>query len=92
MLTPNDTQDLAKRGKSVEETEAQLAMIARGFAPAAVRRAATVGDGIARISDQEVKELTTQYDQELKNGLSVTKFVPASYVQTPPPIPRCLAR
>ena len=78
MLTPNDTQDLAKRGKSVEETEAQLAMIARGFAPAAVRRAATVGDGIARISDQEVNELTAQYDQELKNGLSVTKFVPAS--------------
>ena len=50
MLTKQDEQDLRKRGKSLEETERQLEMIARGFAPADVRRAATVGDGIVKVA------------------------------------------
>ena len=69
---------MAKRGKTAKETEDQLARIAKGFAPAAVRRAATVGDGIARIETQEADRLATAYDAELKGGLSVAKFVPAS--------------
>lgn len=78
MLTKQDEQDLAKRGKTVEETERQFAMIAKGFAPAAVRRAATIGDGIIRVSDAEAQKLAQAYDQKLAQGLSVAKFVPAS--------------
>lgn len=78
MLTKQDEQDLARRGKTVEETERQFAMIAKGFAPAAVRRAATVGDGIIRVSDDEAMRLAKEYDAELSKGLSVAKFVPAS--------------
>lgn len=78
MLTKQDEQDLAKRGKTAEETERQFAMIAKGFAPAAVRRAATVGDGIIRVSEGEAARLAKEYDAELAKGLSVAKFVPAS--------------
>lgn len=78
MLTKQDEQDLAKRGKTVEETEQQLAMIAKGFAPAAVRRAATIGDGIIKVSDAEAAELAKKYDAALAKGISVAKFVPAS--------------
>lgn len=78
MLTETDKLDLAKRGKTAEETEQQLAMIARGFAPAAVRRAATVGDGIARLTEEETAALASEYDSRLANGLAVAKFVPAS--------------
>ncbi|MBQ2322892.1 MAG: DUF4301 family protein [Bacteroidales bacterium] len=78
MLTKQDEQDLIKRGKSLEETEKQLEMIARGFAPAAVRRPATIGDGIIKVSDDEAKALAEQYDAQLANGLNVAKFVPAS--------------
>lgn len=78
MLTKQDEQDLAKRGKTIAETEKQFAMIAKGFAPAAVRRAATVGDGIIRVSDEEAARLAKEYDAKLESGLSVAKFVPAS--------------
>ncbi len=78
MLTKQDAQDLEKRGKSLQETEEQLQMIARGFAPAAVRRAATIGDGIVKFSDEEVRGLVQDYDSQLASGLKVAKFVPAS--------------
>lgn len=78
MLTKQDEQDLQKRGKSIEETEKQLEMIARGFAPAAVRRAATIGDGIVKVTDTEAQSLAKEYDAELAKGLKVAKFVPAS--------------
>lgn len=78
MLTKQDEQDLIKRGKTLEETEKQLEMIARGFAPAAVRRPATIGDGIIKVSDAEAKTLAEQYDAQLAKGLNVAKFVPAS--------------
>ena len=78
MLKASDAADLQKRGKSVEETEQQLSRIAKGFSPAAVRRAATVGDGIARVSDEEARSLAAAYDADLAAGLSVAKFVPAS--------------
>ena len=78
MLTKQDAQDLEKRGKTLQETEEQLQMIARGFAPAAVRRAATIGDGIVKFTDEEVQALVKDYDAQLAAGLKVAKFVPAS--------------
>lgn len=78
MLTKQDEQDLRKRGKSLEETERQLEMIARGFAPADVRRAATVGDGIVKVDATEAEALAAKYDQKLAAGLKIAKFVPAS--------------
>ena len=78
MLTEKDNADLALRGKTVEETEAQLARIAKGFAPADLVRAATVGDGIYRFSDSEASRLSRSYDDALGAGISVAKFVPAS--------------
>ncbi len=78
MLTKQDEQDLAKRGKSVEETEKQFDMIAKGFAPAAVKRAATIGDGIIKVDEKEATALAKEYEEELAKGISVAKFVPAS--------------
>ncbi len=78
MLTKQDEQDLAKRSKSAEETERQFAMIAKGFAPAAVRRAATIGDGIIQVDQDKAEKLAQEYDEILSRGLSVAKFVPAS--------------
>lgn len=78
MLTKQDEQDLKTRGKSAEETERQLKMIARGFAPCAVRRAATIGDGITKVDEAEAQRLAARYDARLAKGLKVSKFVPAS--------------
>lgn len=78
MLTQSDIQELSRRGKTAEETEAQLALIAKGFAPAAVERAATVGDGIIAVDEAEAAKLAGSYEQALAAGLTVAKFVPAS--------------
>lgn len=78
MFTADDLQRLSARGKSAEATERELGLIAQGFKPAAVERAATLGDGIIEVSDQEASALAGAYEKRLGEGLRVAKFVPAS--------------
>lgn len=81
MFTPKDISQIEARGLSVEAVEKQIDNFKAGFPSLPVVRAASVGDGICRLSDEERNEAVAHYEEGSKN-LKVVKFVPASGAAT----------
>ncbi len=77
MFDPKDMALFEERGVSMDVVERQLAYFREGFPYLPVVGAAVPGDGIVRLSDQEVDRLARVYDDAV-GKLSVVKFVPAS--------------
>jgi len=77
MLERNDLQQLQDRGVSEEQVENQVAQLKRGTAYVKLMRPATIGDGILRMSPEQVKEMNQVFDED-KQYYQFTKFVPAS--------------
>ncbi|MBP5364819.1 MAG: DUF4301 family protein [Bacteroidales bacterium] len=82
MLQEKDKELLSKKGISVEQVEKQLAQFKSGFPFADVQRAATIGDGIARIADADNQKYVGVYNDALAKGKRVVKFIPASGAAT----------
>lgn len=82
MLSNQDKQQLASRGISQEQYEKQMQQFRTGFSFSDIQRPATVGDGIARIAEQDNQKYVDIYNQALQSGRRVTKFVPASGAAT----------
>ena len=81
MFTKQDIAQIEARGLSVEAVERQVENFRNGFPSLPVVRAASVGDGVCRLSDEERSEAVKNY--ESKGGeLRVIKFVPASGAAT----------
>ena len=78
-LTEADKDQLIERGKEVNQVASQLLRFKEGFPPAVISQAAIVGKGIIKLSDQEIDDFTSLYDN---TDLSVLKFVPASVSAT----------
>lgn len=74
----NDLELFAAKGIGVESVEEQLEHIAKGFPYLELDSAASVGNGIMQVSDSNVEMYTKAWDNYLKSGHSITKFVPAS--------------
>lgn len=72
-----DLECLARRGISREEALAQVRTLVDGTTPPALDRAATVGDGIARIDPEGLDALVPDL-LDLSRGGDVGFFVPAS--------------
>ena len=77
MISEKDRIQMAAKGISPEQVEAQLAFFRTGFPFLPVAGAATTGDGIMRLDAEQVERLIETYDT-CKKGLFVVKFVPAS--------------
>jgi hypothetical protein len=80
-FTPQDLQDLERRGIRPAEAERQLGLFRVPPAPTALDRPCTVGDGILRLSEAEQAKYERLGHEHLKLG-GVAKFVPASGAAT----------
>lgn len=63
---------------SIEQIEAQLDSFRKGFPFLKLVSAATIGDGITKLSDKEEEHYVDTWNDFLTDGGSVLKFVPAS--------------
>lgn len=77
VFTKDDLAFIASRGSDLAQVEVQLTNFETGFPYLNIHKAATVGDGIIRLSEEEVASQVAAFDEALKN-LEVVKFVPAS--------------
>ena len=77
MFTQKDISQIEEKGLSVDKVKAQIENFKRGFPFLPVSRAATVSDGIFRLSGEEVKRMVEIAEKE-SGRLAFIKFVPAS--------------
>ena len=77
MLSESNIKQLKIQGKDIEKVESQIQNFANGFPFMQLNRAATIGDGIIRLSEEELKKAVDFYDNTL-GDFEIIKFVPAS--------------
>ncbi len=76
-LTPEDLDYIRARGNNAKDVLQQFAHYEKGFDFSNLQAAATVENGIVRLTDDEKSALIDDYDR-LINGKRLYKFVPAS--------------
>lgn len=81
MFSKKDIDQYTSKGISPEILEHQLEKFKTGFPFSKIVRSASPGDGLLIFSDTAKKTLINGFDQ-LSEGLSLTKFVPASGAAT----------
>ena len=74
-MTASDLELLARRGLTVEEVHRQAGLLRDAPPPVEVLKPATVGDGIERLTAQQVDSLRQRWRSR---DASTAKFVPAS--------------
>ncbi len=77
MFTDQDLQQIQARGSALAVIEQQVEHFRTGFPFMDIVKAATVGEGIIRLADEEIERLVAAYEAKLPH-LKVIKFVPAS--------------
>lgn len=77
LFTRRDIQQIKARGMTPEGVISQLASFEKGFPPARLKRACTVGDGITVLAENELERLEEIYVAAASAGRTM-KFVPAS--------------
>ncbi|TAE31489.1 MAG: DUF4301 family protein [Cytophagales bacterium] len=81
MFTEQDNQQIAAQGISLETINGQIKHFIDGFPFLTALRAATVGDGIVRIPEENLTQYTRRFD-DVAGSYSLMKFVPASGAAT----------
>lgn len=79
VITELDSKQIEKKGIFHEKFEIQLDRFKNGFKPLSISDPATIGDGILRLSNEEISSLIARYE---RSELRVLKFVPASGAAT----------
>lgn len=83
MLSQNDLEQVQARGSDTALVNEQIQFFIDGFPFLPLSKAATVGDGIIRLSDEEITEKVSLFDQKAAEGdITILKFVPASGAAT----------
>ena len=77
-LRKEDLEILEKKGITPEKFERQLKMLRTGFPCLRLKGAATVGDGITRVTPELEKTAVGIWDDYAARGGKVVKMVPAS--------------
>jgi hypothetical protein len=81
MFSDQDTSQITAQGISLHVIHQQISHFENGFPYLHILKAATIGDGVIRVSDQEAIELSADFDQKAPS-LSLLKFIPASGAAT----------
>ena len=76
-LSSADKQQLESLGISAQQVENQIVQFKNGFAFSDLIAPATIGKGIVRFNENEIKDLVRQFDED-KKYYDIIKFVPAS--------------
>ncbi|MBR4146272.1 MAG: DUF4301 family protein [Bacteroidales bacterium] len=77
MMNKQDLEQIKERNITEEQVNQQVAQLKRGTAYVQLVRAATIGDGIIRMTDDQVKQMTDAFEED-REYYQFTKFVPAS--------------
>ena len=77
MISAADNDQLATLGISKEDLEKQVHFFQNGFPPIPILRNVSEGDGVRKISPDEMEVLMAEWDSACEH-LDVQKFVPAS--------------
>ena len=77
MFTDQDLQQLSERNIAENQVLQQVAQLKRGTQFVQLMRPATLGDGILRLDEEQVKQMTADFEAD-KEYYQFTKFVPAS--------------
>ncbi|WP_370088419.1 DUF4301 family protein [Ekhidna sp.] len=80
MFSDSDIEQIKKRGITLQKVDQQLDRFRKGFPHIHLTRSATIGDGIIKLSQEEVDHYVEAYDD--RKDLDVIKFVPASGAAT----------
>lgn len=81
MFNDQDLAQIAARGIELSTIQQQIADFEAGFPYLPLSKAATVGDGVLRLSEAQVQQYVEVFETK-KNGVSLLKFVPASGAAT----------
>jgi hypothetical protein len=78
VFTEADIRRIEEEGLTCERVLAQIDLFKRGVRPVKLSRPCTVNDGIVSLPEQELTKVVALYEEDLKMGRRVLKFVPAS--------------
>lgn len=78
IYTPQDRDQLKKKGISEEKIDEQLRYFEKGFPALHIKNPASIDAGIVKISKDTQLKYVSIWEEYLKSGKEVTKFVPAS--------------
>lgn len=78
MYTEQDLDLLKRKGISRDQIESQLECFKKGFPYLEIVSAALLGNGILKLDEKEEIFYQHKWDEYLKSGKTVAKFVPAS--------------
>ena len=81
MFNNNDLKQLHEKGIAIDVVERQMEYFRSGFPFLRLDRAATVGDGLLQLNEEETQKLVQSYNAKLGRR-KVFKFVPASGAAT----------
>jgi hypothetical protein len=77
MMTAQQKQQILQQGMSLEKVEEQIENFENDFPFLKIKAPAAVGDGIKKLSDEELKHFVSTYEQQMAEK-EIVKFVPAS--------------
>ena len=77
MLSKSDIKQLKVQGKEVEKVRGQVKNFIDGFPYMQLNRAAILGDGIIRLSKDDIEKAVNFYNNTL-GEFKIIKFIPAS--------------
>lgn len=80
-FTEQDQDQILVQGVTLDQIDQQIAHFVHGFPYLKVIKAATIGDGIVRIEDDQLPAYIHRFDEAAHN-LDLVKFVPASGAAT----------
>lgn len=78
MFSDNDKQQIHNRGSELKNVLSQIENFKKGFPFLPIEKAASVGDGIIRLSSEDLKKRCKLFDDKVASGCKPLKFVPAS--------------
>ena len=81
IFTENDIEQIKNRGNSLEKIKQQMIFFKEGLPKINLLKSATIGDGIFKLSPDEVQKFSNYFDKH-KDNYSIEKFVPASGAAT----------
>jgi hypothetical protein len=76
-FTEIDKKAITERGSNLDTVQQQIAYFEKGFPALTLVKPALIGDGVITLSDQELKEHVSSFEQSSLNH-KIVKFVPAS--------------
>ncbi|HET6459594.1 MAG TPA: DUF4301 family protein [Syntrophales bacterium] len=78
VFAETDIKRIEREGLTCDQVLAQINLFKKGIHPVKLNRPCTVNDGIVTFPEEELREMAALYEENLRMGRKVLKFVPAS--------------